>query len=142
MQSRKLKEFYDNLVVCVIVQKFKRGEIRRMAAAAVVGDVDGEMSMLFPMRMDVYEILEQTLNYKCNINSYNVLCIMEAYRHRPGYIMNSSMCRMDNPLEHLFQAFCDILDGFEITPKTRFWPPFFQDGGGGGTTSENLPAGI
>ncbi|KAF5277232.1 hypothetical protein FQA39_LY18519 [Lamprigera yunnana] len=93
MQLRKLKEFYDNLVKCVIVQKSKRGEIRRMAAAAVVGDVDGENFVVVPDEnvresMDVYEIFEQTLNYKCNINSHNVLCIMETYRHRPGYIFH------------------------------------------------------
>ncbi|KAF5287821.1 hypothetical protein FQA39_LY15682 [Lamprigera yunnana] len=39
VQSRKLKEFYHNLVKCVIVPKSKRGEIQRMAAAAV-GDVN------------------------------------------------------------------------------------------------------
>ncbi|KAF5292737.1 hypothetical protein FQA39_LY13896 [Lamprigera yunnana] len=39
MQSRKLKEFYNNLVECVIVKKSKCEEIRRMAAAAV-GDVN------------------------------------------------------------------------------------------------------
>ncbi|KAF5279241.1 hypothetical protein FQA39_LY18313 [Lamprigera yunnana] len=39
MQSRKLKEFYYNLVECVIVQISKRGEILRMAAVAV-GDVN------------------------------------------------------------------------------------------------------
>ncbi|KAF5275601.1 hypothetical protein FQA39_LY06713 [Lamprigera yunnana] len=79
IQSPKLKELYDNLVECVIVQKCKRGEIRKMAAAAAfVGDVDGENIDVVPDEnvresMDVYEIFEQTLNYKCNINSHNVL---------------------------------------------------------------------
>ncbi|KAF5281843.1 hypothetical protein FQA39_LY05057 [Lamprigera yunnana] len=88
MQSLKLKEFYNNLVRCVIVQKSKRGEIRRMAAAAAVGDVN---VILDENVCDVCEIVEQTLNYRCNINSHNVLCIMEAYRHRPGCTINGIM---------------------------------------------------
>ncbi|KAF5301226.1 hypothetical protein FQA39_LY10812 [Lamprigera yunnana] len=39
MQERKLKEFYNNFVECIMVKKSKLGEIGRMAAAAV-GDVN------------------------------------------------------------------------------------------------------
>ncbi|KAF5269120.1 hypothetical protein FQA39_LY08790 [Lamprigera yunnana] len=59
IQSRKLKEFQNNLVECVIVQKSKRGEIRRMAAAAV-GDVNIALDENVCESMDVYEIFEQT----------------------------------------------------------------------------------
>ncbi|KAF5281827.1 hypothetical protein FQA39_LY05041 [Lamprigera yunnana] len=65
---------------CVLMQKSKREEIRRMTGVNVddfqVYD-DGS----------VYEIFEQLLNSKSNINSYNVLCVMETYRSRPGYIL-------------------------------------------------------
>ncbi|KAF5283635.1 hypothetical protein FQA39_LY17264 [Lamprigera yunnana] len=72
------------------LEKSKRGEILRMAAAAV-GDVDVVLDENVCESMDVYAIFEQTLNNRCNINSHNVLCIIEAYPYRPGYIMNSIM---------------------------------------------------
>ncbi|KAF5289941.1 hypothetical protein FQA39_LY14950 [Lamprigera yunnana] len=101
IQSRKLKEFYNNLVECVIVQKFKRGEIRRMAAAAV-RDVNVVLDENVCESMDVYKIFEQTLNYRCNKNSHNMLCIMEV-RH----------------------AFCTSLRGppglgFKLTPENDY----------------------
>ncbi|KAF5291665.1 hypothetical protein FQA39_LY14302 [Lamprigera yunnana] len=74
MQSRTVKEFYHNLVECVIVQKPKRGEIRRMADA--VGDVNVAFDENVCESMDVYEIFEQTLNYRYNVNSHNVLWII------------------------------------------------------------------
>ncbi|KAF5270745.1 hypothetical protein FQA39_LY01483 [Lamprigera yunnana] len=81
MQSSWLKGFYDNIVEFVIIQKSKREEIRRMAGINIddfsVYDDGG-----------AYEIFEQTLNSKYNLNSYNVLCVMEMHRHRPGYILN------------------------------------------------------
>ncbi|KAF5284877.1 hypothetical protein FQA39_LY16927 [Lamprigera yunnana] len=62
MRSSKFKEFYDNMVECVIMQKYKREEICRMAGVNVdyfqVYDDGG-----------VYEIFEQMLNSKYNINS-------------------------------------------------------------------------
>ncbi|KAF5289923.1 hypothetical protein FQA39_LY14932 [Lamprigera yunnana] len=79
--SSGLNGFYDNIVECVIIQKCKREEIRKMAGINIddfqVYDDGG-----------VYKIFEQTLNLKYNINSYNVLCVMEMYRHRPEYIFN------------------------------------------------------
>ncbi|KAF5272529.1 hypothetical protein FQA39_LY07853 [Lamprigera yunnana] len=66
MRSSGFKEFYDNIVECVIMQKSKREEIRRMAGVNIddfqVYDDGG-----------VYDIFEQLLNSKYNINSYNVL---------------------------------------------------------------------
>ncbi|KAF5281809.1 hypothetical protein FQA39_LY05023 [Lamprigera yunnana] len=80
MRSSVFKKFYDNIVECVIMQKSKREEIRRMAGVNVddfqVYDDGG-----------VYEIFEQLLNSKYNINSYNVLCVMEMYSD-PKYNIN------------------------------------------------------
>ncbi|KAF5288354.1 hypothetical protein FQA39_LY15444 [Lamprigera yunnana] len=72
MRSSGFKEFFDNIVECVIMQKSKREEIRRMHCA----NVDD-----FQVYDDgvVYEIFEQLLNSKYNMNSYNVLCVMEMY---------------------------------------------------------------
>ncbi|KAF5300712.1 hypothetical protein FQA39_LY11074 [Lamprigera yunnana] len=80
MRSLGFKEFYDNIVECVIMKKSKREKIRSMAGV----NVDE-----FQMYDDggVYEIFEQLLTSKYKINSYNVLFVMEMYRHRPGYIL-------------------------------------------------------
>ncbi|KAF5270241.1 hypothetical protein FQA39_LY08455 [Lamprigera yunnana] len=80
MRSSGFKEFYDNIVERVIMHKSKRDKIGSMAGI----NVDD-----FQVYDDgvVYKIFEQLLNSKYNINSYNVLCVMEMYRHRPGYIL-------------------------------------------------------
>ncbi|KAF5284988.1 hypothetical protein FQA39_LY16853 [Lamprigera yunnana] len=59
MRSSGLKGFYNNIVECVIIQKSKREEIRRMAGINI-GD--------FQVYDDggAYEIFEQTLNLKYN----------------------------------------------------------------------------
>ncbi|KAF5286635.1 hypothetical protein FQA39_LY16209 [Lamprigera yunnana] len=81
MRSWGLKGFYDNIVKYVIIQKSKREEIRRMAGININDfQVYGDGG--------AYEIFKQTLNSKYNINSYNVLCGMDMYRHRPVYILN------------------------------------------------------
>ncbi|KAF5296574.1 hypothetical protein FQA39_LY19299 [Lamprigera yunnana] len=78
MRSSGFKEFHDNIVECVIMQKSKREEIRKMAGV----NVDD-----FQMYDDggVYENFEQLLNSKYNINLYYVLCVID--RHRAGYIL-------------------------------------------------------
>ncbi|KAF5298058.1 hypothetical protein FQA39_LY11826 [Lamprigera yunnana] len=63
MRSSGFKEFYDNIVECVIIQKSKREEIRRMI------DVNVDDFQVYDDG-GVYEIFDQLLNSKYNINSY------------------------------------------------------------------------
>ncbi|KAF5298835.1 hypothetical protein FQR65_LT19576 [Abscondita terminalis] len=78
MQSYKLEEFYNRLINCMVIEQRKKKETEE-------DDDDGGWG--------VYDVYEKLLNTEYNINSHNVLCLMEILYYRPGFIMS---CVVEN----------------------------------------------
>ncbi|KAF5274675.1 hypothetical protein FQR65_LT16912 [Abscondita terminalis] len=86
MQSYKLDTFYNYLINCVVIEQRKKKETEED------DDDDG---------WGVYDIYEKLLNTEYNINSHNVLCLMEILYYRPGFIMS---CVVENSVREIMAS--------------------------------------
>ncbi|KAF5308318.1 hypothetical protein FQR65_LT18239 [Abscondita terminalis] len=77
MQSYKLDVVFNGVIKRMVIELDKVKKKKTLEQTINDGDDWG-----------VYEMFEKLINSKYNINSHNVLCLMEVLYRRPGFIMS------------------------------------------------------